>query len=123
ATLDAGVVYQHALIDPGALESETSKSKRVDSIKTQSDEKIVAKDFVFACGPWLPKFFSPLLADLIYVTRQEVFFFGTSPQADSQRLPAWIDFNDLVYGLPNLDHRGFKIAIDEHGPQFDPDTG
>jgi glycine/D-amino acid oxidase-like deaminating enzyme len=38
-------------------------------------------------------------------------------------MPAWIDFNDLVYGIPNLDGRGFKIAIDAHGPEFDPDTG
>ena len=38
-------------------------------------------------------------------------------------MPAWIDFNDLVYGIPNLDNRGYKIAIDAHGPEFDPDTG
>ena len=41
----------------------------------------------------------------------------------ARRLPAWIDFNDLVYGIPNLENRGVKIAIDEHGPPFDPDTG
>jgi sarcosine oxidase len=29
----------------------------------------------------------------------------------------------MVYAMPNLDGRGFKIAIDEHGPAFDPDTG
>ena len=38
-------------------------------------------------------------------------------------MPAWIDFNDLVYALPNVDGRGFKIAIDAHGAEFDPDTG
>jgi sarcosine oxidase len=38
-------------------------------------------------------------------------------------MPAWIDFNDLVYGLPNVDGRGFKIAIDAHGAEFDPDRG
>jgi glycine/D-amino acid oxidase-like deaminating enzyme len=37
-------------------------------------------------------------------------------------LPAWIDFSELVYGLPNLDQRGFKLAIDAHGPPFDPDV-
>ena len=40
-----------------------------------------------------------------------------------KRMPAWIDFNELVYGIPDLDNRGFKIAIDAHGPPFDPDTG
>jgi glycine/D-amino acid oxidase-like deaminating enzyme len=38
-------------------------------------------------------------------------------------LPAWIDFNDLVYSIPNVDGRGFKLAIDAHGPEFDPDRG
>ncbi len=31
--------------------------------------------------------------------------------------------NDLVYSIPNLDNPGFKVAIDAHGPQFEPDTG
>jgi glycine/D-amino acid oxidase-like deaminating enzyme len=74
----------------------------------------------------LPKLFPDLLAELIHVTRQEVFFLGV-PAGDDRylpdRLPAWIDFNDLVYGIPNLENRGVKIAIDEHGPPFDPDTG
>ena len=38
-------------------------------------------------------------------------------------MPTWIDINELVYSIPNLDNRGFKIAIDQHGPPFDPDTG
>jgi monomeric sarcosine oxidase len=96
------------------------------NLQTASGRKIVAKSFVFACGPWLPKLLPELLGPLIHVTRQEVFFFGVPPgsqrfQAD--RLPAWIDFNDLIYGLPDLDGRGFKIAIDAHGPDFDPDYG
>jgi len=38
-------------------------------------------------------------------------------------MPAWIDFNDLVYSIPNVDGRGLKMAIDAHGPEFDPDRG
>jgi glycine/D-amino acid oxidase-like deaminating enzyme len=86
----------------------------------------VADKFIFACGPWLPKLFPDVLNELIHVTRQEVFFLGV-PAGDDRflpgRIPAWIDFNDLVYGIPNLESRGVKIAIDEHGPPFDPDTG
>jgi sarcosine oxidase len=97
---------------------------KVNSIQTTSGREIEAERFVFACGPWLPKLFPDLLRELIHVTRQEVFFFGVPPGDDSFNvLPAWIDFNDLVYGLPNLDGRGFKIAIDAHGPEFDPDKG
>ena len=96
------------------------------SIRTLSGEEIKAGQFVFACGPWLPKLFPELLGDLIQVTRQEVIFFGVPPGDDRFSrgvMPAWIDFNDLVYALPNVDGRGFKIAIDAHGEEFDPDTG
>jgi sarcosine oxidase len=107
---------------------QADKGAKIDSLGTLSGRSIFAKQFVFACGPWLPRIFPVLLGPLIHVTRQEVFFFGV-PQGDAssrfgpQRLPAWIDFNDLVYGIPNLDNRGFKLAIDAHGPPFDPDVG
>ena len=97
-----------------------------NKIQTISGTEIQAERFVFACGPWLPKLFPDLLGDLIHVTRQEIFFLGVPPGNESFNLgslPVWIDFNDLVYGIPNLDGRGFKLAIDAHGPEFDPDTG
>ena len=95
-------------------------------ISTVSGEAIGARRYVFACGPWLPKLFPELLRERIYVTRQEVVFFGVPP-ADVRFgvgvMPCWIDFNDLVYALPNIEGRGIKIAIDAHGPEFDPDKG
>lgn len=100
----------------------------VDYLQAQitATSHINAGQLVFACGPWLPKLYPELLGELIHVTRQEVIFFGSA--AGDERfgppaMPAWIDFNDLVYGIPNLDGRGFKLAIDAHGPEFDPDTG
>lgn len=116
-----GVDYIDAAITP-----PTARQEKIDSVQTTSGNEIVAERFVFACGPWLPKLFPELLRGLIHVTRQEVFFFGVPSGDESFNqgvLPAWIDFNDLVYGLPNLDGRGFKLAIDAHGPEFDPDTG
>jgi sarcosine oxidase len=99
---------------------------RLEFIGTRSGLKIAAARFVFACGPWLPKLFPELLGELIQPTRQEVFFFGVA--AGERRfappaMPAWVDFGELVYGVPDLENRGFKIAIDRHGPPFDPDTG
>jgi glycine/D-amino acid oxidase-like deaminating enzyme len=95
-------------------------------LRLTSGREIFARQFVFACGPWLPKMFPELLGELIHVTRQEVFFFGV-PAGDErfgpERCPVWIDLGELVYGIPNLDGRGFKVAVDKHGPQFDPDTG
>jgi sarcosine oxidase len=119
-----GVDYLEQAIAPP--QSRQVKPGKLNAILTTSGKKIVADSFVFACGPWLPKLFPELLGELIHVTRQEVFFFGVPPGDDVFKLgalPAWIDFNDLVYGLPNLDGRGFKIAIDAHGPEFDPDMG
>jgi glycine/D-amino acid oxidase-like deaminating enzyme len=99
---------------------------RLDALKTKSGSIISAENFVFACGPWLAKLFPDVLAGAIRVTRQEVYFFGT-PAGDNrfgpEQTPIWIDFNDLVYTFPNLESRGFKIAIDAHGPEFDPDSG
>jgi len=99
---------------------------KMETIRTLSGKEIKAGQFVFACGPWLPKLFPELLGELIYVTRQEVIFVGVPPGDGSFSrgvMPAWIDFNDFVYGLPNVDGRGFKIAIDAHGAEFDPDQG
>ncbi len=115
-----GVEYLQEAIAPPPLKG------KLNSIQTVSRTEVAADCFIFACGPWLPKLFPDLLAELIHVTRQEVFFFGV-PAGDQffnpESLPAWIDFNDLVYGIPNLDNRGLKIAIDAHGPKFDPDNG
>jgi len=99
---------------------------KLESIRTISGNEIRAGQFVFACGPWLPKLFPELLGELIHVTRQEVIFLGVPPGDDSFNrgvMPTWVDFNDLVYAMPNLEGRGFKIAIDAHGEEFDPDTG
>ena len=116
-----GVEYIEEAIAP----PESGRGK-LESIQTISGKKITAGQFVFACGPWLPRIFPELLRELIYVTRQEVVFFGVPPGDDSFNrgvMPAWVDFNDLVYALPNLDGRGLKVAIDAHGEQFDPDSG
>src|SRR5262249_43829911 len=89
---------------------------------------ISAGVFVFACGAWLPKLFPDLLSDRIFPTRQEVFFLGPpagSEDFNSPRMPAWLHHThpERPYALPNIENRGFKIAMDAHGPQFDPDTG
>jgi monomeric sarcosine oxidase len=100
-------------------------TKKLHRITTASGRPISANQYVFACGPWLPKIFPELLADRIHPTRQEVFFFGTpaGQRFGPPALPTWIDFKDEAYGLPDLEGRGIKIAIDRHGPPFDPDSG
>jgi glycine/D-amino acid oxidase-like deaminating enzyme len=87
-----------------------------------------AGTIVYACGPWLPKIFPEIVGSRIRVTRQEVFFFGTRAGDRSYappRMPVWADITDehSAYTLPELENRGFKLAFDRHGPEFDPDTG
>jgi sarcosine oxidase len=53
-----------------------------------------------------------------------VFFFGVPPgnnQFSAQALPTWLIQADEVYGMPDLEARGFKIAFDSHGQRVDPD--
>jgi glycine/D-amino acid oxidase-like deaminating enzyme len=97
---------------------------RIPSITTRSGIHISAGSFVFACGPWLPKVFPEVLGNRIFPTRQEIFFFGSRPgdrRFAPPAMPAWSDVGGL-YGIPDLENRGFKIANDDHGPPFDPDS-
>lgn len=122
---DSGVLLARRAVQAVAARAREIGVDYVQA-RVTTNSQINAERLVFACGPWLPKLFPELLGELIHVTRQEVIFFGV-PAGDERfappAMPAWIDFNDLVYALPNLDNRGFKLAIDEHGPEFDPDTG
>jgi monomeric sarcosine oxidase len=97
---------------------------RLGSIATRSGKTISAGTFVFACGPWLPKLFPDLLGDRIFITRQEVFYFGV-PSGDqrfrSPAMPVWVDFAEEIYGVPDFKARGFKVAPDRHGAPIDPD--
>jgi len=98
---------------------------RLEAVTTRSGERIGGALFIFACGPWLPKLFPDLLGDRIFATRQEVLYFGP-PAGDSRfaapAMPAWIDFGAEMYGVPDIEARGFKISLDRHGAPFDPDT-
>ena len=98
---------------------------RVEHIMTSRGERIAAGEFVFACGPWLGKVFPDVLGARIFPSRQEVFFFGIPPgdaRFAAPALPTWLFQEDLVYGMPDIEERGLKIAFDEHGERVDPDT-
>jgi sarcosine oxidase len=100
-------------------------SGKLEAVCTSSGETIRASHFVFACGPWLPHLFPSLLGQRIFVSRQEVYFFGVPP-GDSRfsppSLPTWISTTDEFYGMPDIEGRGVKIALDRHGPLMDPES-
>lgn len=97
----------------------------VKHVTTKQGERIAAGQFVFACGAWLGKIFPEVLGARIFPSRQEVFFFGI-PAGETRfappGLPTWLFQEDLVYGMPDIENRGLKIAFDEHGDRVDPDT-
>jgi len=117
----AGVEYRVAgIVGPAA-------KGRIASVKTTTGETISADAFVFACGPWLPKVFPELLGKVIQPERGEVYFLGV-PAGDTlfspPNMPTWIhkskDWD--AYGMPNLESRGFKVAVDKISQPADPDT-
>jgi len=115
-----GVEVRNAVIAP------PRGQKRIDALAARDGSAISAGAFVFACGPWLPKLFPELLGERIFPTRQEVFYFGPPP-GDARfappAMPVWVDFGEEIYGLPDIESKGFKVAPDRHGPPFDPDAG
>ena len=118
----AGVALIAGAVAPPA------ESGKLKQIRLHSAESISAGVFVFACGPWLPQLFPGALRGKIFPTRQEVFFFGPPAGNDrfsAGRMPAWLHHShpDRPYALPDIENRGFKIALDRHGPEFDPERG
>jgi sarcosine oxidase len=114
-----GVEYRVAKI------SEPQGKGAISSVRTSSGDEIQATNFVFACGAWLGKIFPEMLGNRIFPSRQEVFFFGV-PAGDARfappALPTWLFQEDEIYGMPDLESRGLKIALDRHGERADPDT-
>jgi len=111
--------------DAFVAEGGTYSTERIGSLGDAM--RLGADAYVFACGPWLGKLFPDVIGGRVRPTRQEVYYFG--PPAGSTRyapphLPIWIDFGKrIVYGIPDVHGRGFKLADDTRGAAFDPTSG
>jgi sarcosine oxidase len=121
-----------------AIQSSKAR-RRTDGLEDSLSNGLLLSDnsnlkadaYVFACGPWLGKLFPKIIGNRIRPTKQDVFFFG--PPAGDDRftdahLPVWADNRDhFYYGIPGAikgdARRGFKIADDTRGPDFDPTNG
>ena len=131
AFVAAGGRYrQLAVIDhdlDAMLFNQQSKIRHQQSVALSDGSKLSADVYVFACGPWLGKLFPRTIGRLVSPTKQDVFFFGP-PAGDARftdaHLPVWGDHRDrFFYGIPGSDRRGFKVADDTRGPEFDPTDG
>jgi glycine/D-amino acid oxidase-like deaminating enzyme len=120
--LREGGEYKQAAVVATGLEDG-----KLQGLPLSDVSMVVADRYVFACGPWLGKLFPNAVGDFIRVTKQDIFFFGTPVGDDrfsERNLPVWGDHRDhFMYGIPGNEGRGFKIADDTRGPDFDPTTG
>jgi glycine/D-amino acid oxidase-like deaminating enzyme len=122
AFVAGGGKYQQVAVLPEGLENAPLRSLRLsDGSRLQADH------YVFACGPWMGKLFPEALGNVIRPTKQDIFFFGP-PAGDSRftdaHLPVWGDHGKrFFYGIPGSDCRGFKVADDTRGGDFDPTEG
>jgi glycine/D-amino acid oxidase-like deaminating enzyme len=115
-----GGQYRIGLVEPVA-----SRSVRLSRVALSDGSVIDGDRFIFAGGPWMATLFPDVIGRRIVATRQEVFFFGTppAPQHEEGRLPVWVHMGRrVVYGLPNIERRGLKIADDTAGDEVDPAT-
>jgi len=118
-----GGEYKQAAVQP----EQHLEEAKWDGLLLSDDSKLTADQYVFACGPWLGKLFPQTIGRRIRATRQEVFFFGT-PAGDDRysegKIPVWADHRErFVYGIPGNQGRGFKVADDTRGDEFDPTSG
>ena len=119
AFIGAGGKYRQAAVQADGLDTGSLRD-----LKLSDGLAITADAYVFACGPWLGRLFPETVGNLIRATKQDVFFFGP-PAGDNrfsyEAMPVWADHRGKFrYGIPGSDRRGFKIADDTRGPDFDP---
>ncbi|MGA8868316.1 MAG: FAD-dependent oxidoreductase [Candidatus Sulfotelmatobacter sp.] len=114
--------YRQVAVLPEGLESAPLRR-----VILSDGSQLRADSYVFACGPWLGRLFPKTIGKLIRSTKQDVFFLGTPPgdaRFDEEHLPVWADHRDhFLYGIPDSGRRGFKVADDTRGPEFDPTSG
>jgi glycine/D-amino acid oxidase-like deaminating enzyme len=106
---------------------QTAAFDNSDKVRMADNNLLHADRYIFACGPWLPTIFPHWLKPKLTVTRQEIFYFGCPAENayTLQALPTWIDNTAEAhyYGVPNTANRGFKLAADIRGANFDPTHG
>lgn len=103
------------------------RGDRNNSLTLSDGSSLAANRYIFACGPWIGKLFPCTVGPYFLSTKQDVFFFGT-PANDGRfnegNIPVWADHGEhFMYGIPGNQGRGFKMADDTRGPEFDPTTG
>ncbi len=119
AFVKEGGDYRNAYARPGTI-----AGGRMSGMGLSDGSTLAADQYLFACGPWLRTMFPEILGPHLRISRQEMFYFGTPAgdrRFDAGVLPVWSDLGEEVwYGIPGGEQRGFKVADDARGPEHDP---
>jgi glycine/D-amino acid oxidase-like deaminating enzyme len=123
-----GGAYRQATVTPSPdLEGHGLDSAPGRQLALSDGSALTADRYVFACGPWLGKLFPHTIGPHFRSTKQDVFFFGTptnNTRYDEANTPVWAEHGGrFMYGIPGNEGRGFKVADDTRGPEFDPTSG
>jgi len=121
----AAVAREGGKVEVGRARPGAIAAGRMDGIVLDDGRRIHADAYLFACGPWLPQLFPHLLGGRIQVPRRDVFFFGPppgDPRFSAPYLPNFSEGSRNVYGFPDLDGLGFKVAPFGGLEPFDPDA-
>lgn len=100
------------------VDSGEARAGALPALRLADGRTLEAGQFVMACGSWLDRVCPQALAGRLFVSRQEVVFFGAD-RARTGGLPVWANFP--FYGMPDFEGRGFKVANHDHGPVEDVD--
>ena len=97
--------------------------RQLQEVTLSTGQTIAAGQFVFACGPWLPKVLPNPMKDRLATPRRVTFWYGVP--ADDRRFsyPHCPNFGMAgVYGFPSIEGRGLKFATIYDSIPFDADT-
>jgi glycine/D-amino acid oxidase-like deaminating enzyme len=100
-----------------------AEGRRLIDLELSGGARLAAQQFVFACGPWLPRLFPDVLGTRIQVPGRDVFYFGI-PAGDARFTPPLMpNYSEAsYYGFPSIDERGVKVCPTTGPSSFDPDT-
>lgn len=122
-----GGEYRQAAVAEEHLERDVLERKSWKSLPLSDGSSVVADLYIFACGPWLGRLFPQTVGRHFRATKQEIFFFGTpagDARYDEGNVPVWADHSEhFMYGIPGNQGRGFKLADDTRGAEFEPTSG
>jgi glycine/D-amino acid oxidase-like deaminating enzyme len=97
--------------------------RQLQEITLSTGQTISAENFVFACGPWLPKVLPNPMKDRLVTPRRATFWYGVPPDDNRFSHPNCPNFSMAgVYGFPSIEGRGLKFATVYDSIPFDPDT-